>query len=131
RAQPGQGVADRRLAEPKLGGDRGGAVMAQKAAHDQQEGEVELPDLSLTDMSHESFSVRLRSPRNYYRASSRGVERVKSAFIDDYGGTENLRIGDAPKPQPGPKDVLVKVEYAGLRWGDVMQRNGLPSRARP
>jgi NADPH2:quinone reductase len=59
------------------------------------------------------------------------VERVKSAFIDDYGGTENLRIGDAPKPRPGPRDVLVKVEYAGLRWGDVMQRNGLPSRARP
>jgi len=56
---------------------------------------------------------------------------VKAAFIDDYGGTENLRIGDAPRPGLGPKDVLVKVEYAGLRWGDVMQRNGLPSRARP
>ena len=27
--------------------------------------------------------------------------------------------------------MLVKVAYAGLRWGDVMARNGLPSRARP
>jgi NADPH2:quinone reductase len=56
---------------------------------------------------------------------------MKAVFIDDYGGTENLRVGEAPMPTPRPKEVLVKVEYAGLRWGDVMQRNGLPSRARP
>jgi NADPH2:quinone reductase len=56
---------------------------------------------------------------------------MRAVFIDDYGGTENLRVGDAPMPEPGPKEVLVKVAYAGLRWGDVMQRNGLPSRARP
>jgi NADPH:quinone reductase len=56
---------------------------------------------------------------------------MKAVFIDNYGGVENLRYGDAPLPEPGPKEVLVKVEYAGLRWGDVMQRNGQPSRARP
>ena len=56
---------------------------------------------------------------------------MKAVFIDDYGGAENLKMRDAPKPQIRPKEVLVKVAYAGLRWGDVMQRNGLPSRARP
>ncbi|MDH5676583.1 MAG: zinc-binding dehydrogenase [Myxococcales bacterium] len=56
---------------------------------------------------------------------------MKAVFIDNYGGTENLRYGDAPTPEPKPDEVLVKVEYAGLRWGDVMARNGVPSRARP
>jgi len=56
---------------------------------------------------------------------------LKAVFIDNYGGADNLRFGDASKPEPGPIEVLVKVEYAGLRWGDVMQRQGLPSRARP
>lgn len=56
---------------------------------------------------------------------------MKAVFIDEYGGAEHLRLGQAEKPAPGPNEVLVKIEYAGLRWGDVMQRNGLPSRARP
>jgi NADPH2:quinone reductase len=55
---------------------------------------------------------------------------MKAVFIDDYGGAKNLRVGESPRPEPGPRDVLVRVEYAGLRWGDVMQRNGFPSRAR-
>jgi NADPH2:quinone reductase len=41
-----------------------------------------------------------------------------------------LRYADAAKPAPAANEVLVKVNYAGLRWGDVMQRNGLPSRER-
>ena len=56
---------------------------------------------------------------------------MKAAFIDEYGSAEHLRIGQAPVPEPGPNEVLVKIAFAGLRWGDVMARNGLPSRARP
>jgi NADPH:quinone reductase len=56
---------------------------------------------------------------------------MKAVFIDNYGGVENLRYCDASRPIPRDNEVLVKVAYAGLRWGDVMQRNGLPSRARP
>ena len=56
---------------------------------------------------------------------------MKAVFIDDYGAVENLRYGEAPRPEPTSSEVLVKVEYAGLRWGDVMARNGLPSRERP
>jgi NADPH2:quinone reductase len=43
---------------------------------------------------------------------------------------DNLRIGEAPTPSPGATEALIKVHYAGLRWGDIMARNGLPSRAR-
>lgn len=56
---------------------------------------------------------------------------MKAVFIDAYGGVENLRLGEAPMPVPTDNEVLIKVSFAGLRWGDVMARNGLPSRARP
>lgn len=57
--------------------------------------------------------------------------RMKAVFIDEYGPVEHLRVGEAPMPEPAPNEVLVKVAYAGLRWGDIMARNGFPSRARP
>lgn len=56
---------------------------------------------------------------------------MKAVFIDGYGSADHLRFGEAPKPTPKADEVLVKIEYAGLRWGDVMARNGLPSRDRP
>ena len=56
---------------------------------------------------------------------------MKAVFIDEYGAVENLRYGEAPKPDIKANEALVKIEYAGLRWGDVMARNGLPSRERP
>jgi NADPH2:quinone reductase len=56
---------------------------------------------------------------------------MRAAFVNDYGRVENLSVGEAPMPQIRPNEVLVKAEFGGLRWGDVMARNGLPSRARP
>ncbi len=56
---------------------------------------------------------------------------MKAAFINDYGAVENLSVGEAPAPRIKPNEVLVKTQFGGLRWGDVMARNGLPSRARP
>jgi NADPH2:quinone reductase len=53
---------------------------------------------------------------------------VKAAQLIDYGPTENFRLVDLPRPEPGPAEVLVKVEYAGLRWGDIMSRKGIPAR---
>lgn len=55
---------------------------------------------------------------------------MKAVFLDDYGSVDHFRIGEAPKPSPGAGEVLIKVHYAGLRWGDIMQRNGLPRRMR-
>ena len=56
---------------------------------------------------------------------------MKAAFINDYGAVENLSVGEAPMPVLPANHVMVKAEFGGLRWGDVMARNGLPSRARP
>ncbi|HYM34828.1 MAG TPA: zinc-binding dehydrogenase [Steroidobacteraceae bacterium] len=55
---------------------------------------------------------------------------MKAVFLDDYGSVDNFRVGEATKPTPGAGEVLIKVHYAGLRWGDIMQRNGLPRRMR-
>ncbi|MCB1645467.1 MAG: zinc-binding alcohol dehydrogenase family protein [Pseudomonadales bacterium] len=58
------------------------------------------------------------------------MKMMKAVYLDDYGAVENLRVGEAERPQPRPGQVVVHIHYAGLRWGDVMARNGLPSRAR-
>src|SRR5688500_9264982 len=55
---------------------------------------------------------------------------MKAIHLNDYGSTENFALVEARKPVPGPDDVLIAVKYAGLRWGDIMQRNGWPSRHR-
>jgi NADPH:quinone reductase len=56
---------------------------------------------------------------------------MRAVMIEDYGPVEHLVVGEQPVPEPGPREVLVKVAFGGLRWGDIMARNGIPSRARP
>ncbi len=55
---------------------------------------------------------------------------MKAVLLNDYGSADNLVLADVPRPELAPDQVLVKVAYGGLRWGDIMQRNGVPSRAR-
>ncbi|PIL35093.1 hypothetical protein GSI_02881 [Ganoderma sinense ZZ0214-1] len=43
---------------------------------------------------------------------------------DGRGPIENLYIGEAEKPVPGPGQVLVKVKFFGLNRMDLMQREG-------
>jgi putative PIG3 family NAD(P)H quinone oxidoreductase len=40
------------------------------------------------------------------------------------GGPEVLRSGRAPLPSPGPGEVLIRVEAAGINRPDLMQREG-------
>ncbi|MCB2079999.1 MAG: zinc-binding dehydrogenase [Novosphingobium sp.] len=56
---------------------------------------------------------------------------MKAVQLKDYGAVENLEVVEVEKPSVGPGQVLVKVEFGGLRWGDIMQRNGYPSRDMP
>jgi NADPH:quinone reductase len=51
---------------------------------------------------------------------------MKSVRLHRYGGTENFRVEDVAVPTVGSGEVVVSVQFAGLRWGDIMQRNGLP-----
>lgn len=41
------------------------------------------------------------------------------------GGVEVLKVQEAPEPQPGPGEVVVKVKAAGLNFADILARQGL------
>lgn len=51
---------------------------------------------------------------------------MKAVRIHAYGGTEVLRFEDAPDPQPGVGEVVVKVKACALNHLDVWVRQGLP-----
>jgi len=50
---------------------------------------------------------------------------MKAIRIDGFGGPEVLRIADVPDPSPGPGQIAVRVEAAGLNFIDVYHRTGL------
>jgi NADPH2:quinone reductase len=50
---------------------------------------------------------------------------MKAVVADPVGGPENLKYIDIEKPQPGPGEVLIKLEASGVNFIDVYFRNGL------
>jgi NADPH2:quinone reductase len=50
---------------------------------------------------------------------------MKAIRIDGFGGPEVLRIANVPDPSPGPGQIVVRVEAAGLNFIDVYHRTGL------
>jgi NADPH:quinone reductase-like Zn-dependent oxidoreductase len=50
---------------------------------------------------------------------------MKAVRYHDYGGPEVLRFEDAPTPEPGPGEVLVRVHAAGVNPADRQIRAGL------
>lgn len=56
---------------------------------------------------------------------------MRAVQLTAYGSADNLRIIEAPEPVAGPGQVRVKVEYAGVRWGDIMLRQGNLAHAVP
>src|SRR5262249_44788131 len=54
-----------------------------------------------------------------------GGPSMKAIRIHEYGGPEVLRREEVPDPQPGPGQVLVKVEAAGINFIEVYRRKGL------
>jgi NADPH2:quinone reductase len=49
---------------------------------------------------------------------------MKQILVSRTGGPEVLKMVSAPPPSPGPGEVLVDVEAAGINYVDVYQRNG-------
>ncbi len=45
--------------------------------------------------------------------------------ITEPGGPEVLTLATRAVPQPGPRDVLIRIAYAGVNRPDVLQRQGL------
>jgi NADPH:quinone reductase-like Zn-dependent oxidoreductase len=56
---------------------------------------------------------------------------MKAIRIHEDGGPEVLRYEDAPDPEPGPDDVLIRLHAASLNHLDVWVRMGLPSAPKP
>ncbi len=50
---------------------------------------------------------------------------MKAVEVHAIGGPETLHLVDVPTPVPGPEDVLIEVESAGLNYADIMMRRGL------
>lgn len=49
---------------------------------------------------------------------------MKQIAITSFGGPEVLQAVDAPRPEPGPGQVLIDVHAAGVNRPDLMQREG-------
>jgi NADPH:quinone reductase len=52
------------------------------------------------------------------------VELMRYVEIAEPGGPEVLRLATGPVPRPGPGEVLVRVEAAGINRADLLQRQG-------
>jgi NADPH:quinone reductase-like Zn-dependent oxidoreductase len=50
---------------------------------------------------------------------------MKALLYDRFGGPEVLRIADVPMPEPGPREVVVRVCAATVGIGDCKARAGL------
>ena len=60
-----------------------------------------------------------------------GGEKVKAIVVSELGGPERLVLQDLPDPTPGPDEVLVSVDAAGLNFIDTYHRSGLYSMSLP
>ena len=50
---------------------------------------------------------------------------MKVIVLPRYGGPEVLTVAEAPKPEPGPDQILVRVRAIGVNRADGLQRQGL------
>ena len=50
---------------------------------------------------------------------------MRAIRVHAFGGPEALRLEDVPVPTPGPGQVLIRVEAAGINFIDVYHRTGL------
>lgn len=50
---------------------------------------------------------------------------MKAIVVETPGGPEQLKLVEAPKPEPGPREALVKIAAAGVNFIDIYYRTGL------
>jgi len=49
---------------------------------------------------------------------------MRAAALDHFGGVENIHLAQLPVPEPGPDEVLLRVESAGVGAWDPYEREG-------
>ena len=50
--------------------------------------------------------------------------QMKAIRIHEFGGLDVLKWEDAPRPEPRPHQVLIKVDSAGVNYADILRRGG-------
>ena len=50
---------------------------------------------------------------------------MKAIQVKQHGGPEAMQVVEIPKPSPGPKQALVKIEASGINFIDIYFRTGL------
>ncbi len=50
---------------------------------------------------------------------------MRALFVRRHGGPEVLEVREAPDPEPGPGDAVVRVSACGLNFAEVMARQGM------
>ena len=50
---------------------------------------------------------------------------MKTVIVTAFGDVDVLEVREAPVPEPGVGEVLIKVHAAGINYADIMQRSGL------
>ena len=59
----------------------------------------------------------MHGPKLYVPAAMRAIQ------ITEFGGPEVLKVVEIPTPEPGPGEVLIRVDRAGLNFADTHQRH--------
>jgi putative PIG3 family NAD(P)H quinone oxidoreductase len=49
---------------------------------------------------------------------------MRQIYFEGHGGPDVIRVGEAPRPLPGPGQVLIEVAAAGINRPDCLQRQG-------
>jgi NADPH2:quinone reductase len=85
-----------------------------------------LPDVLSGSAVTRYVEAYLNLPRSFSvdTDTNRRANQMRAVVVNEFGGTEVLRTIDAPMPEPGAGEVLVKVAGASVNFADVMVRTG-------
>src|SRR6185503_2930103 len=50
---------------------------------------------------------------------------MKAIVLNQTGGIDVLRVSEVPDPKVGENDCLVRIQYAGVNYADILSRQGL------
>jgi len=64
--------------------------------------------------------------RAIYLVVDQGEPMSRSVRFHEFGGPEVLKIEDVVVPEPGPKEVRLRIRAIGLNRGEVLMRSGNP-----
>jgi hypothetical protein len=57
--------------------------------------------------------------------ASRGASSMRALICRQWGGIEQLQIGEAPMPRPGRDEVLIRVKATAVNYADAIMVAGL------